>query len=224
MDITSRLFALQDTDFATFHARLVPDVPRENILGVRVPLARKLAKEVADTPEAEAFLRQLPHTYYDENLLHALLLSQYRDYERCIEAVEAFLPYVDNWAVCDLLSPKVFQKHKTELMGKIRQWLSSLPVYTRRFGLDMLMTHCLDKDFTPDVLELAVVDAEEYYVAMACAWFFATALVKQWDATLPYLVEHRLSPWVHRKTIQKARESYRLTPEQKAYLLTLKEQ
>ena len=169
--------------------------------------------------QAVEFLKQLPHTYYDENILHALLVAEIKDYEACVKEVERFLPYVDNWAVCDIFSPKVFRKNKDKLIDKIREWTASDHPYTCRFGMEMLMPHFLDEDFRVEYLEIpAAVHSEEYYVNMMIAWYLATALAKQWEATIPYIEERRLPEWVHRKTIQKAVESYRITPEQKAYL------
>lgn len=223
MNVTERLFELQDKAYADFHSGLVSNVPREKIIGVRVPDARRLAKEYGKDPESRDFLRALPHKYYDENVLHGILLSGLKDYEECVRAVEEFLPYVDNWAVCDILSPKVFRQHRTELIAKVREWSASEKTYTCRFGMEMLMTHYLDEDFRPEYLEIpAGVCSEEYYVNMMTAWFFATALAKQWDAAIPYLRDNRLGAWVHNKTIQKARESFRITQEQKAYLKTLR--
>lgn len=223
MTILDHLYALQDKEYAAFQAKLTPGIDPELFIGVRVPAARKLAKELKNDPDLPAFLKMLPHRYYDENILHVLLLSEMKDYEECMSGVEAFLPYIDNWAVCDILSPKVFKKHKEELLGKITIWSASEHTYTCRFGMEMLMTHYLDADFKPEYLEIpASVHREEYYVKMMQAWFFATALAKQWDAVIPYIQEGRLDTWVHNKTIQKARESYRITPEQKEYLKSLK--
>lgn len=222
-EIRQLLFDLRDEEYARFQAKLTPTVAQQLFIGVRVPLARKLAKQLSTSKEAQAFLRELPHQYYDENMLHGLLLNEIRDYEECLERVEAFLPYVDNWAVCDTLSPKVFKKHKPELLSKIREWSASKETYTCRFGMEMLMTHFLDEDFCPEYLEIpAQVRSEEYYVRMMVAWFYATALAKQWDATIPYLEKQWLEPWPHNKTIQKAIESYRITDSQKEYLRTLK--
>lgn len=221
--IQERLFALQDEKYGDFQSKLIPGLPREQVIGLRMPAMRKLAKEFAKEEEAAAFLKQLPHTYYDENVLHALLIASMKDYDACMEAVEAFLPYIDNWAVCDGLSPKVFRKHKKELLEKIKFWIPSEHTYTCRFGMGMLMRWFLDEDFQPEYLEMpAAVRSEEYYVNMMTAWFFATALAKQWDAAIPYLEQSRLDSWTHNKAIQKARESYRITPEQKEYLKTLK--
>jgi 3-methyladenine DNA glycosylase AlkD len=221
--IQERLFALQDEKYREFQRSLIPGLSKEKIIGIRMPAMRKLAKEFVKEPEAAVFLKQLPHTYYDENILHALLIAEIKDYDACMEAVEAFLPYIDNWAVCDGLSPKVFGKHKAELLEKIRLWIPSEHIYTCRFGIGMLMRWFLDEDFQPGYLELpAAVRSEEYYVNMMTAWFFATALAKQWDAAISYLEQNRLDPWTHNKTIQKARESYRITTEQKEYLKRLK--
>lgn len=221
--LQERLFALQDKQYAAFQAKLTPGVPMDSFIDIRVPVARKLAKEYAKEEDSKMFLQQLPHTYYDENILHSLLISQIKDYDECIRQTDAFLTYVDNWAVCDILSPKVFAKHKDELMEKIKAWSKSSHTYTCRFGIETLMSQYLDKDFKEEYLEIpASAKSVEYYVKMMVAWFFATALAKQWDAIIPYIEQHRLAPWTHNKTIQKAIESYRISPEQKAYLRTLK--
>lgn len=223
MTIRERLFTLQDISYADFHSRLVPNVPREQIIGVRVPELRKMAKSQEHTEEAALFLQELPHMYYDENMLHGLLISGIKDYTACITAVEAFLPYVDNWAVCDTMSPKVFERHKAQWLIHIRKWMASQHTYTCRFGLNMLMRHFLDDDFKAEYLEdAAAVRSEEYYINMMIAWFFATALAKQWDAAVLYIKESRLDTWVHNKTIQKACESRRITAEQKVCLRAMK--
>ena len=223
MEIQKKLFELQDIGYAEFQSKLTPTVERETFIGVRVPELRKLAKNYIKDKESQKFLKELPHQFYDENMLHGLLLSEIKDYDSCINELDIFLPYVDNWAVCDIMSPKVFKKHKEKLLEKIKIWAASNQVYTCRFGLEMLMTHFLDEDYKPEYLEIAAgVHSEEYYVNMMIAWFFATALAKQWDTTIPYITENRLSEWVHNKTIQKARESYRITDEQKKYLKGLK--
>ena len=217
--IRAQLFALQDKEYQIFNSRLMPTLPPETVIGVRVPLLRKLAKQLADTPEAEAFLQELPHFYCEENALHAFLLEPVRDYGTALAATERFLPYVDNWAVCDSFSPKVFAQHKPELLCAIRRWLGSDRTYTVRYGIGMLMRYYLDEQFKPEYpKKVAEVKSDEYYVNMMIAWYLATALAKQWEATIPYIEERRLPEWVHRKTIQKAVESYRITPEQKAYL------
>lgn len=223
MTIQERLFALQDKEYAAFQAKLTPTISPERFIGVRVPQVRILAKAFIKEPEHEHFVQQLPHQYYDENMLHGVLLSEMKDYSTCLAAVDRFLPYVDNWAVCDIMSPKVFKKHKGELLPKIREWAASDHTYTCRFGVEMLMSHFLDEDFNTEYLEIpAAVTSNEYYVKMMIAWFFATALTKQWDAALPYIQQQCLAPWTHNKTIQKAIESYRITNEQKALLRSLK--
>ena len=217
------LFQLQDKGYRDFQSKLIPTIPVETIIGVRIPAIRKLAKEYGKDPESVEFLKQLPHTYYDENILHALLVAEIKDYEVCVKEVERFLPYVDNWAVCDIFSPRVFRKNRDQLIDKIKEWSASEHPYTCRFGMEMLMTHFLDEDFRVEYLEIpATVHSEEYYVNMMIAWFYATALAKQWDATIGYIEDQRLDTWTHIKTIQKARESYRITAGQKEYLKTLK--
>lgn len=218
-----RLFELRDVEYASFQAKLTPTVPFELFIGVRVPKVRLLARELLKNPGYETFLEELPHKYYDENMLHGLLISGISDFDKCVSLVDRFLPYVDNWAVCDIMSPKVFAKHKSELLVKIREWASSDDVYTCRFGLEMLMKYFLDEDFKPAYLKIvAAVKGDDYYVKMMVAWFFATALAKQWDASIPYIENRKLAAWTHNKTIQKAIESFRITDEQKKYLRTLK--
>lgn len=223
MNVREELFALQDTEYGDFQAKLTPNIPREKFIGVRVPEVRKLAKRLAKEPETAEFLKELPHEYYDENMLHGLLLSEIKDYDACVAAVDEFLPYVDCWSVCDIMSPKVFKKNKTALIKKIKEWTASDKTYTCRFGIEMLMSHYLDGDFRAEYLDIpCAVHSEEYYVRMMVAWFFATALAKQWDETVKYIENNRLDTWVHNKTIQKARESFRITAEQKEYLKSLK--
>ena len=222
-DIRSRLFALQDVPYRDFQAKLIPTIDPETMIGVRTPALRQLAKELAKTDAASAFLSELPHRYFDENQLHAFLISGMKDFGLCIAETGRFLPYVDNWATCDQMSPKVFRKHRGELIREIKKWIRSDRTYTVRFGTGMLMEHFLDDDFDPAYPELVSrIRSEEYYVNMMTAWYFATALAKQYDSVLPYLTEKRLDLRVHNKTIQKAVESLRITPEQKAYLKTLR--
>lgn len=223
MNIKDELLALQDISYADFQAKLIPNIPRDLFIGVRVPEARRLAKIIAKAPEVDKFLADLPHKFYDENMLHGLLVSEIKDYDACIAAVDAFLPYVDNWAVCDIMSPKIFKVNKPALLGKIKVWSVSRKTYTCRFGIEMLMSHFLDADFKPEYLAIPVsVNSEDYYVRMMVAWFFATALAKQWAAAIKYIENHRLDIQTHNKAIQKALESKRITPEQKGYLKTLK--
>ncbi|MBQ4530410.1 MAG: DNA alkylation repair protein [Lachnospiraceae bacterium] len=222
-EIEQRLFELEDKKYKEFHSKLMPTVNPDTIIGVRTPAMRKLAKELAKQPEYMEFIHMLPHKYYDENNLHGFLIETIKDYEDCVAAVNEFLPYIDNWATCDLMSPKVFKKHRAELLEQIKVWMCSEHTYTIRYGIGMLMTHFLDEDFKKEYLEwVAEVRSEEYYVNMMIAWYFATALAKQPEETLPYIEEKRLDVWVHNKAIQKAVESYRVSSEQKEYLKTLK--
>ena len=223
-ELQQNLFGMRDAAYAAFIAKLTPGFPPSHFIGVRVPLLRTIARSFAKEEAAsQSFLSHLPHSYYEEDMLHGMLISLVKDYDRCLDLTDRFLPYVDNWAVCDTLSPKVFAKHKAQLLENILRWSSSSHTYTCRFGLRMLMTHFLDDSFSADFLEIpAAIRSEEYYVKMMVAWFFATALAKQWEATLPYLENRQLDPWTHCKTIQKAIESYRIPPERKDYLRTLR--
>jgi len=222
-ELQKKLFEISDSEYAAFQAKLAPTIPADRFMGVRVPALRKFAAEFSKTPECAAFLESLPHEYYDENLLHSVILEKWKRFDDCMEKVEKFLPYVDNWAVCDTLRPKVFAKHKAELVEKVKEWIASDKTYTCRFGIDMLMTHYLDEAFRPEYLELpAQVTSGEYYVRMMIAWYYATALAKQWDSTIEYIEKNRLPDWTHNKTIQKAVESFRITPEQKEYLKSLR--
>lgn len=221
--LQEKLFELRDEKYAIFQSKLTPGVDSELFIGVRVPVLRKFAKNFIKKPECKEFLEELPHRYYDENMLHGLLISEMKDFEEIIVRLDAFLPFVDNWAVCDIMSPKALSKNKEKLLENIKKWIKSEHVYTCRFGIEMLMTFYLDEEFRSEYLELpAGVKSDEYYVKMMVAWFFATALAKQWGATIPYLESNLLGTWVHNKTIQKARESYRITAEQKEYLKSLK--
>ncbi len=221
--ITEQLLALQDSEYKQFHSKLMPTIDPRTIIGVRTPVLRKFAKQLNVSTEVEKFLGQLPHHYYEENNLHAFLIETIKDFDGCITALNQFLPYVDNWATCDMMAPKVLKKNLPKLYEWIKIWIASGDTYTIRFGVNMLMKYYLDEAFLPEYPELvASIQSEEYYVKMVIAWYFATALAKQYDAVLPYLTEQRLNGWVHNKTIQKAVESYRISPEQKAYLKTLK--
>ena len=223
MEIQKELFSLQDKEYMKFLSKLTPNVSEDTIIGVRIPEIRKLAKKLVKNNEYEDFLKELPHKYYDENLLHGAIISESKDFEKCIKLLDNFLPFVDNWAVCDTISPKIFKKYKKELIEKIKEWSQSDKTYTCRFGVEMLMTHFLDEDFKKEYLEMvANIHSEEYYVKMVVAWFFATALAKQWDYAVIYLENNRLDVWVHNKTIQKARESLRILEDKKGYLKGLK--
>jgi len=221
-EIRQKLFENRDEKYQSFHSKLIPNIPSETVIGVRTPVLRKLAKEVY-LDGADEFLANLPHKYYDENQLHFFIVGMIKNYDACIKRVEEFLPYVDNWAVCDQVSFKQFESHKAELLEKIRLWIASEHTYTIRFAVNMLMKFYLDDDFDEEYPKMvSAVKNDDYYVKMVVAWYFATALAKQYDSIIPYIEEHRLEEWTHRKTIQKAIESYRITDEQKAYLRTLK--
>ena len=221
--IQEKLFELQDIEYKEFHCKLMPTVDPDTVIGVRTPELRKLGKQLAKEPDIECFLKELPHKYYDENNLHGFIIETIKDYDKCVSAVDAFLPYVDNWATCDLMCPKVFGKNLPELMEKIKEWISSDKTYTIRFGIGMLMRFYLDEAFLPEYLEMALsVKSEEYYVKMMVAWYFATALSKQYEAAVIYIEQNWLDAWTHNKAIQKAVESRRITEEQKVYLKSLK--
>lgn len=221
--IQEHLFAMGDGGYREFSAKLTPNVAIESIIGVRTPALRTYAKEIAGTDDARAFLRALPHEYYDENNLHGFLIERMKDFDETVEAIDRFLPYVDNWATCDLCSPKVFRKHHKELLPYIERWIDSGETYTVRFGIGMLLSNYLDEHFSVSYLErIASIRSDEYYINMMIAWFFATALAKQYEATLPYIEGRMLDGWTHNKAIQKAVESRRVTPSQKEYLRSLK--
>ena len=222
-DIRSKLFELQDIKYRDFQAKLIPTVAPDSVIGVRTPQLRKLAKQIVKEPDTAEFLNALPHEYFDENQLHAFILSEMKDYPRCIDEVCRFLPYVDNWATCDQMSPKIFKKNRPELLTYIKKWIASDETYTIRFGVGMLMEHFLDEDFDLSYPEMvASLRSDEYYVNMMIAWYFTTALAKQYESIIPYIEEKRLAVWTHNKAIQKSVESYRITPEQKTYLKSLK--
>jgi 3-methyladenine DNA glycosylase AlkD len=220
--IIKKLYELQDEQYREFQSSLIPTKDRASIIGVRTPVLKKLAKELKGENGA-AFMKDLPHRYFEEDQLHAFLIADIKDYDTCIEELERFLPYVDNWATCDQMNPRVLRKQPEKLMEKILTWLKSGKTYSIRFAIKLLMNFYLDERFEENQLELAAqISSQEYYVQMMIAWYFATALAKQYEAALPYLENHRLQEWIHRKTIQKACESYRITKEQKAYLRTLR--
>ena len=222
-EIVKELFLHQDGKYREMQIKITPGRKEEDFIGVRTPELRSYAKQLGKREDVEEFLTALPHTYFEEDQLHAFIISEMKDYERCMEHLNAFLPYVDNWATCDQMSPKIFRKHRKELLVQIRKWMKSKETYTIRFAVGMLMEHFLDEDFDLKYPEMvARIRSEEYYVNMMIAWYFATALAKQYDAVLPFLTEKRLEIWTHNKTIQKAVESYRITDEQKTYLKTLK--
>ncbi len=222
-EIRETLFSLRDEGYKSFQVKLIPTVSPDSVIGVRTPELRKLAKEYAKRDDIDTFLRSLPHKYFDEDQLHAFIISNIKDYEICMKEVKLFLPYINNWATCDQLSPQVFKKHRNELLDEIKLWIRSDEIYIVRFGLGMLMQHFLEEDFDPSYLEMAAkLRSDEYYVNMMIAWYFATALAKQYDEALPYIEGRKLSLWTHNKAIQKAVESYRISPKQKEYLKELR--
>lgn len=222
-NVQTRLFELQDLKYRDFHAKLMPTVNKEKIIGVRTPALRVFAKKYGKTDEAKEYLQILPHQYYEENNLHGLLIEQIKDYDTCLEELERFLPYIDNWATCDMLAVKVVKNHLDTFIDEVYRWMESDHAYTIRFGISMLMRYYLEDAFQMEYPEkVAQIRSEEYYVNMMCAWYFATALAKQYDKILPFIEKQKLDVWTHNKTIQKAIESYRITPEQKEYLRGLK--
>lgn len=223
VDIQQELFALQDLSYRDFHAKLMPTVDKARVIGVRTPKLRAFAKEFGKTEEAKEFLKVLPHQYYEENNLHGFLIEQIKDYPTLIRELNRFLPCIDNWATCDLLTVRVVKKHLDTFTEEVERWLASDHTYTIRFGIGMLMRYYLEEHFSLEYPEKVVkIRSEEYYVNMMRAWYFATALAKQYEAIFPFLEEKRLDAWTHNKTIQKAIESYRITQEQKVYLRTLR--
>ena len=222
-NVQTRLFELQDLKYRDFHAKLMPTVNKEKIIGVRTPALRVFAKKYGKTDEAKEYLQMLPHQYYEENNLHGLLIEQIKDYDTCLEELERFLPYIDNWATCDMLAVKVVKKYLDTFIDEVYRWMESDHAYTIRFGISMLMRYYLEDAFQMVYPEkVAQIRSEEYYVNMMRAWYFATALAKQYDKILPFIEKQKLDVWTHNKTIQKAIESYRITPEQKEYLRGLK--
>ena len=222
--IEALLFEHQDEQYADFQSRLIPTVPRENMIGVRTPKLREIARQIHKSEWREAFLNEVPHRYFEENQLHGFIVSQNRDFDSCIAELEAFLPYIDNWATCDQTSPLCFKKNADKLLPYIERWLASPHTYTVRFAIGMLMKHFLDERFQPAYAErVAAIRSEEYYIKMEIAWYIATALAKQWDSVIILIKSRAMDKWTHNKAIQKAIESYRITDEQKTYLRTLKQ-
>lgn len=223
MTLHERLTKEKDEAYRVFQTKLVPNIPSETIVGVRTPALRKIAKEVFESKDRDIFLSSLPHRYYEENLIHFFMLAMIKDFEACVNAVERFLPYVDCWPVSDQTSPKAFRKNHEKLLPYIKKWISSTHVYTARFGLRMLMNEFLDEDFRVEFLELvASKTGEDYYLKMMVAWYFATALAKRYNETLPFLEDRRLDEWTHKKAIQKAVESFRVSDEHKEHLKSLR--
>ena len=222
-DLHRKLYDLQDLKYRDMQIKIIPTVEPESVIGVRTPELKSIAKDILKDGNYKGFLEELPHRYFEENQLHAFIISGIKDLNECMEDLETFLPYVDNWATCDQMSPKIFRKHKDVLFSHIKEWVNSEKTYTVRFGVGMLMEHFLDDDFDPLYPELVTkLRSEVYYVNMMIAWYFATALAKQYESILPFIEEKRLDDWTHNKAIQKSLESRRITEEQKLYLKSLK--
>ncbi|MBQ5472663.1 MAG: DNA alkylation repair protein [Treponema sp.] len=228
-EITRKLFSLQDEKYRDFQIKLVPGITKEQMIGIRTPDLRTLAKKIASNHDTtSAFLQELPHKYFEENLIHFFIVALIKDFDECINQVERFLPYVDCWPVCDQASPKVFKKNHKKLLSLVKNWISSDHIYTSRYGMRILMNEFLGEDFKTEYADLVVSrmsrkgEAEDYYLKMMAAWYFATALAKNWDQVLPFIEQHKLNPWTHNKAIQKALESFRVTDEHKEYLRILK--
>ncbi|MBE5859132.1 MAG: DNA alkylation repair protein [Butyrivibrio sp.] len=219
MSVYEMLLEAKDDKYRDFQVKLVPNVSPDTIIGVRTPDMRKIAKEVFNSPEKDEFLKELPHKYYEENLVHFFIIAMIKEFDECIEKVDEFLPYVDCWPVSDQATPKTFKKNHAKLLPYIRNWIASDHVYTARFGIRMLMNEFLDDDFKDEYLELvASKEGDDYYLKMMVAWYFATALAKKYDESVKYIEERKLSDWIHKKAIQKAVESYRVTDEHKEHL------
>ena len=223
LSLRNELFSMRDDKYKAFQEKLMPSVDTDSVIGIRTPALRRFAAEFAKKQSSSNFLKTLPHTYYEENNLHAFLIEKIGDFDRTVEELNRFLPYVDNWATCDMMSPKVFSANQEKLLPIIKEWLSSPHIYMARFGIVTLMKHYLDEDFSPHHLQMvADVPSDEYYIEMAKAWYFAEALVKQYDSALPYLTSSRLSPSVHNKTISKACDSFRVSKDKKDFLKILR--
>ncbi|MBR5932781.1 MAG: DNA alkylation repair protein [Treponema sp.] len=217
------LFEYEDKKYADFNAKLIPDIPRKKIIGIRSPKYKDILKRIKDDPVIPKFLDSVPHVYHEENCLHAQLINRMKDYDECVAALEKFIPYIDNWAVNDTVNPPCFKKHRDRLIKKIQKWIKSKKTYTRRCAMKLLMANYLGEDFKPEYLDLAAdLRSGEYYVNMMTAWLFAEALAKQWDCAVKFIEEHRLDAWTHNKAIQKACESFRVLDKRKEYLKSLK--
>ena len=221
--IIKELFGSKDEKYRDFQSKLIPTVEKETIIGVRTPKLREFAKQLIKNNGYEEFIKDLPHRYFEENQLHAFILSELNDFDRCVFEIDLFLPYIDNWATCDQLSPRSFKKRRHDLLSHVEKWLGSDKTFAVRFGIGVLMRHFLDEDFDLVYPEkVAKIRSEEYYVNMMIAWYFATALFKQYDSVLPFIKNGRLDEWTHNTAIKKALESFRITPDKKEYLKTLK--
>ncbi|MEE5989865.1 MAG: DNA alkylation repair enzyme [Firmicutes bacterium ADurb.Bin354] len=221
--VCKRLISLQDLKYRDMQIKIIPNIDPASIIGVRTPELKKIAKEMYRSGEYRSFIKKLPHDHFEENQLHAFIICEMKDLAECFDEVEHFLPYVDNWATCDQMSPKIFKKNKDELLKHIKTWIGSDRTYTVRFGVGMLMQHFLDDDYDEKYPKMvAGLRSDEYYINMMIAWYFATALAKQYESVLPYIEENKLDDWTHNKAIQKSLESFRVTDEHKKYLRSLK--
>ena len=223
MDLKQKLFEFKDDKYKEFQEKLVPNIPKESIIGVRTPDLRNIAKEIFKSGDYDSFLNDLPHKYYEENLVHIFIISLIKDFDKCVIEIEKFLPYMDCWPVTDQATPKVFKKNHETLLPYVKKWIKSKHIYTSRFGIRMLMNEYLDKDFKNEYLELvASIKSDDYYLKMMIAWYFATALAKRYDESIPFFENRKLDPWIHKKAIQKAIESFRVSDSHKEYLKKLK--
>ena len=223
MDLKQKLFEFKDDKYKEFQEKLVPNIPKESIIGVRTPDLRNIAKEIFKSGDYDSFLNDLPHKYYEENLVHIFIISMIKDFDKCVIEIEKFLPYMDCWPVTDQATPKVFKKNHETLLPYVKKWIKSKHIYTSRFGIRMLMNEYLDKDFKNEYLELvASIKSDDYYLKMMIAWYFATALAKRYDESIPFFENRKLDPWIHKKAIQKAIESFRVSDSHKEYLKKLK--
>lgn len=222
-EIRDILSKQKDIKYTFMQENIVPNISKETIIGVRVPFLRQMAKEYVKRPDIDGFLQDLPHKYFDENNFHSCLIDAMKDFDTCVRELERFLPFIDNWATSDYISPKIFKKHKEELLPFLYKWVEREETYHKRVAIKLWMDFYLDEDFRVEYpKKIAAIRSSEYYVNMMVAWYFATALAKQWDTVIPFLEKKALPKWTHNKTIQKARESYRITKEQKEYLMSLK--
>ncbi|SCY38559.1 3-methyladenine DNA glycosylase AlkD [Lachnospiraceae bacterium XPB1003] len=221
--VYKKLISLQDLKYRDMQIKIIPNIDPASIIGVRTPELKKIAKEMYRSGEYRSFIKKLPHDHFEENQLHAFIICEMKDPAECFDEVEHFLPYVDNWATCDQMSPKIFKKNKDELLKHIKPWIGSDRTYTVRFGVGMLMQHFLDDDYDEKYPKMvAGLRSDEYYINMMIAWYFATALAKQYESVLPYIEENKLDDWTHNKAIQKSLESFRVMDEHKKYLRSLK--
>lgn len=221
--VQDSLMKMSDEEYRVFQMNLIPNIIEQTVIGVRIPLLRRFAKKLIENEMAQEFMVSLPHKYYDENNLHVFLIEQMSDFDCVLHELERFLPYVDNWATCDLIRPYVFKRNTDKLIEHLRQWICSQSVYTVRFAICTLMNYFLDEAFELEQLDMvAGIESSDYYINMARSWYFAEALAAQYDSALPYLEQNKLDLWTHNKTIQKALDSKKISAETKVLLRKLK--